>query len=155
MVSRIVKLAVIVAIVYFGYTQVRPWLQDLKTGPGGSGSAGISPDDGGANRCIDLASRASSTLGSEMRQYNKPPFDLANWSATVNKVEMRIYEADSDCRCSAPGCSEARQALSQIKNLLAQFDGMVRGDPSGFTNPADQLQEADRLLQEARFAAGS
>jgi hypothetical protein len=32
---------------------------------------------------------------------------------------------------------------------------MIRGDNSGFTNPANQLQEADRLLEEARYAAGS
>ncbi|MGB3563150.1 MAG: hypothetical protein WBH85_05230 [Thermoanaerobaculia bacterium] len=155
MVSRIVKVAVVIAIVYFGYTQVIPWIKSVGGGPGAAGSADTGLSDGGARRCIDLASRASSTMGSEMRQYAKPPFDLAEWGATVNKVEMRIYEADSDCRCSAPGCSEARQALSEIKSLLATFDGMVRGDTSGFTNPAAQLQEADRLLEEALYAAGS
>ena len=154
MVSRIVKLAVVVAVVYFGYTQILPWIQDIRTGPGGSGSAASGFDDGGAARCIDLARRASSTLGSEMRRYTKPPFDLADWSASVNKVEMKIYAADSDCRCSAPGCDRARQALSEIKGVLAHFDNMVRGDASGFSNPADQLQEADRLLEEARYAAG-
>ena len=89
-----------------------------------------------------------------MRQYAKPPFDLADWGASVNKVEMKIYEANSDCRCSAPGCSEARQALLEIESLLAAFDGMIRGDSSGFSNPADRMQEADRLLEEARYAAG-
>jgi hypothetical protein len=155
MVSRIVKVIVVIAIVYFGYTQVVPWIKSVGGGPGGTGNTDTGFDDGGARRCIDLAARASSTMGSEMRQYTKPPFDLVDWSATVNKMEMKIYAADSDCRCSAPGCSEARQALSEIKSLLATFDGMVRGDTTGFTNPANQLQEADRLLEEARYAAGS
>lgn len=151
MVSRIVKVVVVIAIVYFGYTQVVPWVKSVG---GGSGATDSGFSDGGASRCIDLAGRASSTLGSELRQYTKPPFDLVDWSATVNKVEMKIYEANSNCRCSAPGCNEARQALSEIKSLLVTFDGMVRGDTSGFTNPAAQLQEADRLLDEARYAAG-
>ena len=155
MVSRIVKVIVVIAIVYFGYTQVVPWIKSVGGGPGGAGSADSAFPDGGASRCIDLASGASSTLGREMRRYAKPPFDLAEWGATVNKVEMKIYAADSDCRCSAPGCSEARQALSEIKSLLATFDGIVRGDTSGFSNPANKLQEADRLLEEARYAAGS
>jgi hypothetical protein len=155
MVSRIVKVIVVIVVVYFGYTQVVPWIKSFAGGPGSAGSTDSAFNDGGAGRCIDLASRASSTLGSELRQYTKPPFDLVDWSATVHKVEMKIYEADSDCRCSAPGCSEARQALSEVKSLLATFDSMVRGDATGFSNPADQLQEADRLLDEARFAAGN
>jgi len=155
MVSRIVKVVVVIALVYFGYTQVVPWIKSVGGGSEGSGSAESAFPDAGASRCIDLASRASSTLGSEMRRYAKPPVDLAEWGATVNKVEMKIYAADSECRCSEPGCSEARQAMSEIKSLLATFDGIVRGDTSGFSNPANQLQEADRLLEEARFAAGS
>ena len=154
MVIRIIKLAVVIVIVYFAYTQVLPWVKNFGGGIGDTGSSETGFSDGGARRCIDLTSRASSTLGSELRQYTKPPFDLVDWSATVHKVEMKIYEADSDCRCSAPGCSEARQALSEIKSLLATFDGMIRGNTSGFSNPAEQLQEADRLIEEARYAAG-
>lgn len=154
MVVRIIKVAVVIVIVYFGYTQLVPWIKSVGGGPGEAGSADTGFADGGARRCIDLASRAGSTLGSEMRKYAKPPFDLADWGATVNKVEMKIYEANSDCRCSAPGCSEARQALSEMESMLASFDGMVRGDSSGFANPADRMQEADRLLEEARYAAG-
>lgn len=154
MVSRVVRLIVVAAVVYVGYTQVYPWFKSITGGPGASASQDSGFSDGGARRCIDLAARASSTLGGELRQYTKPPIDLVDWSATVNKVEMKIYQADSDCRCSAPGCSEARQALSEMRNLLASFDSTARGDADGFSNPAYQLQEADRLIEEARYAAG-
>ena len=145
--GKIIKLIVVAGIIYFGLTYAIPWFKGLAGAPLRTGGASTGS---GAGRCIDLASRASSAFGEEIRRFSRPPFDVNAWSASVTRLQIKMADADSACYCPSAACPKAREALSELRTLVSQFEGFVRGDATGMSNPASLQERVDQLLDEAR-----
>ena len=145
--GRIIKLIVVAAVIYFALSYAVPWIKGLAGAPLRSGGGNT---DTGAGRCIDLASRASSAFGEEVRLFSSPPVDVNAWGASVTRIQLKVADAESACYCSSPACPKAREALSELRSLVSQMDGFVRGDATGMSNPASYAERVDQLLDEAR-----
>ncbi len=141
---RLLTLAVLAVVVYLGYTRGLPLLEKHRERQAATDSA---VDE--AWRCVDLARQARATVSDQMRQFPRPPVDPGLWAAAMTHTGRELSSADSACRCGAPACGSASRALRQMRRLINQFDRAVRGDGSGFGNPATYQEEIDRLLADA------
>jgi hypothetical protein len=151
MLNRVITLAVLLAIAYYSYTRVIPWIRnqsataaDLETPRG----------DAGASDCVDSVVEANATLTESAIRFKSPPIDVDSWSATVWEIEREIQSAAASCICPSEACLKGNQALDAIRLALANLEGLVRGDASGFSNPARDQERIQQLIEEARGAVG-
>ena len=143
----LLKLVVVAVIAYFAYTEGLPLLkQKLEPTP----AAAVESERAG--RCVSRARDASRVLADHLRQFAQPPVDPGAWAAALVHTAGELSTADGACRCSEPACRPASRALAEMRKLLDQFDRAVRGDGSGFGNPAAYREEIDRLLDNAEAA---
>lgn len=150
MLNRLITLAILLVIAYFVMTQALPWIQRRM-----SPTAGDGPQGGGeAAACLYQATDANESLSEAIRRLGRPPIDQEEWSSVVWEIEREIQSAAAACICPLEACAMASQALDEIRSLLANLDGMARGDSTGFSNPARQQERIFALLDEARAAAG-
>ena len=151
MLSRLLTLALVLGVAYFLLTQAGPLIQKQFGGRASSVDVDASSEDG---RCIELAFQANDRLNRVARQYGQPPVDVDAWSDAQWEIDSEIQTAESACFCSAEACRSASEALSEMRNLVSNLDGMVRGTSPGFANPANQQERIYDLLNRARSAAG-
>ena len=146
-VGRIVKIVVVIAVIFAIWKYGVPWIQR-------QGSVGTSKTASSDNSCISSAQRASEKWGSGLGQFVNPPYDLDAWSTFRGNVESSISAAESDCGCAAESCTKAREAMRDLRSLVADLDSTLRNgsDPSGFV----QRQEAiDNKINEAAALASA
>ena len=148
--ERIIKLAILVAVLYFAYTEVVPW---MKKELGMVTSSSITESTEGSGACLALAADASLALGVGIRPFVLPPIDVDAWEATHLRIESRISEAESACFCFEPSCDKANEALSVLSHLLSELDGGFRGNSLMPLNGAHDQARADALLDEAEDLA--
>jgi hypothetical protein len=150
--ARVVRLAIVVALLYFAFTEGLPWLRQ-QFGKGEKPSAAAGRDSGeDGTVCVQVASRASEALGAEIPRFARPPVDLDAWGQARIRVEDRVYEAERQCGCGLESCRQASQALSELRSLISQLDSGFRGSDMP-PNPARQQGRVDELLNEARNLA--
>ena len=148
--KRIISLAVVAAILYFAYTEFRPWLErQLGTGT----SSSISDSAEGAQACVAFATDASMAFGAGIRPFVRPPIDVDAWDTANLEIESRIYEAESACLCFEQSCDKANEALSVLSDLLSDLDAGFRGDSPMPLNGARDQNRVDALLSEAEDLA--
>lgn len=149
---RLINLALLVAAAYLAYTYAWPFLQEqLDFGePAATSEATAAEDE--AWRCVRLAQAARDTVSDQLRQFSRPPVDPAVWSSALIHTAGELSSADSACRCGQAACRPAARALGEMRRLIDQFDRAVRGNGSGFVNPASYQEEIDRLLDDAEAA---
>lgn len=161
----VLKLVVVLALVYLAVTQGWPWLREQLdrhgTVGGRSSRAGVAAeaDDPGreeAARCLDRAEAASSGLAAGIRGFQRPPYDVAAWSALSLDIADSLGQADNACLCGTPSCREAAAAVAKLRELHSLVDSMIRGEPVASRNPGTLRQAADDRLDAARehFRAG-
>lgn len=147
--DRIVKLVVVAAIVFVAWKYVVPWIKE----EGGGGKTSVTSSD---NMCVRGAERASETWGSGLRQFVNPPYDLNAWSSFRGNVESRISDAESACSCSAESCTKVREAMRDLRSLVADLDSTIRNgsEPSGFVERQgaidDKINEAAELARAGK-----
>lgn len=157
----LVKLLAFVVALWFGYTEVWPWVQgklDESSGRAPSArasAAGGAGDAGGegtaeATRCIQQAEAASSALAGALRTFRSPPYDQAAWGPVSLEVSGALGRADNACLCGHPACREAASAVAVLRELYESADGMVRGNPTGTRNLGALRGRADDHLDRAR-----
>ena len=151
MLSRLLTVAIVLAIAYFLLTQAGPLIQQQFGGRPAGEEIDSSSEEG---RCVDLAFQANDLLTRVARQYGQPPVDVDAWSDAQWELDSEIQAAESACFCSAEACRSASEALSEMRNLVSNLDGMVRGTSPGFANPANQQERIYERLNRARSAAG-
>ncbi len=150
--GRIVTLIVVLAVVYFAYTQGLPVLKQrlgLEPQEDVGGSIPV-----GEARCVETAGRANRTLGQQVRQFARPPADSEMWSISYQQITGDIGAAEAACAgCLSEACRKATAAVSEMRSLAMQIDDTVRGDLGGMSNPATKQERINRLLDEARSLA--
>jgi hypothetical protein len=148
--DRVVKVAVVLALLYLAYAKGLPWLKTFFNGSEGTSSTSVA---GGGSRCVDLASQASTALGGEIGRFRQPPVDLGAWGDAFSRVQARISEAQVECGCPLASCRKASEALLTLDSLLNDLDTTFRGDAAHPGNPARRQERVDGLLDEARRLA--
>jgi hypothetical protein len=119
--GRLLKLIVVVALVVAGWKFGKPWLEQKF---GGNQAAAISS----AGSCVRSAEQASEAWGSGLRQFVNPPVDLGAWSSFRNGVDVKINEAETDCGCESQSCMKAKEAMRDLRGLVADFDNALRNN---------------------------
>ena len=142
--NTLVKLVIAGLIALLIWKKGIPWWQER------SGQQTSKPAAGAAVSCVDAAERASEVWGSGLRQFINPPYDMAAWDAFRLRTQESIESAEQRCTCGEGSCSASRQAMSELRALIADMDASIR---AGSPPPADavQRQEAiDNALTSAR-----
>jgi hypothetical protein len=139
---NLLKLAVVVVIVWAIWKVGVPWWESRNRGASGPAEAGSS--------CPAAAERASNTWGSGLGRFANPPYDLAAWGDFRGRVEESIRKAESECGCSQPSCESVRDALRDLRGLIADLDTSIR---NGTPPPGDIVQRQERIdnaIEQAR-----
>jgi hypothetical protein len=154
MLSRLVSLAVVMAVVYFALTRGLPWIREqiAPTSRSYEATAGGSSDPAGP--CIEGVARANDSLGDLVRRFGRGPIDADEWSAASWDVEAQIRDAEVSCSCLSEACRKAAEAAGELRTIHAQFDSTARGTATGIGNPARNQEKVYDLLDEARALAG-
>ncbi len=148
----LIKLAILAAVVYFGYTQLLPRYRAHRESQAAHEEA--DQDNQQAHHCVSVAESVSSDFAGEIRQFARPPVDAGMWSTFMIQTSGQLSSADSACRCPHEACTSAAAALLEQRRLLNRFDAMVRGTSTGISNPAVSLERINNLLARARSEAG-
>ncbi len=151
--QRILALAIVAFLIYVVLTQGLPWLKG-QLGPESAGQGGRAGGET-EHRCVEAAWQANETLAGQIRSFSRPPVDAELWGISFAEVVREIGSAEIECgSCLTEACDKAGTAVAEIRELALQFDDAVRGDPTGWRNPARRQERINRLLNEARTLAG-
>jgi hypothetical protein len=141
--GRLLKFAVLIAVVIFAWRVLWPWIQQQTGSPAGAKT------DAGQGSCTGSARRASEAWGSGLHRFVNPPYDVDAWSAFRGEVESKISQSESECGCSSESCTKVRGALRDLRSLVSELDTAIR---SGSPPPSDAVQRQesiDRQIDEA------
>lgn len=147
--GKLLKWAVIIAILFFGWKTFGPAIREKI----GSSKSSSSAESNAAGSCADGAARASEAWGSGLGRFVNPPYDLEAWGSFRGDVEAKIAKAQAECGCASESCAKAKNALGDLRTLIAELDSSIR---SGMPPPGDavQRQEAiDNAIESARDLA--
>lgn len=149
LVGRLVKLLVLAGLLYFAWTEGWPWLQGELESLGATRSD-VSSMQSEAGRCVAGAEAARRAFGEGFRGATTRRGDHSEWLRFSGRIQSRIRDARSACRCPEDACELADGAMRELERNLHELDGMIRGSVDRFSNPAARLEEVDQLLAEAR-----
>jgi hypothetical protein len=155
MIKRLILFLLLASAAWWVYTEGLPKLRQrvdhlgepLKPSVG----MGASPED---VLCLQAARQALGAVSSKLGSVPPPPLDGDMWAQTLLSAGSEISEAESPCRCSTPACGKALDALNELEAAVNQIHGMISGSTSSYGNPANHLERAEQLLDEARDLAG-
>jgi hypothetical protein len=154
MLTKAINVVLLVAVLWFGYTQVLPWFRSLGSGPGSrsfKGDTGTGDDA----KCVDAARQAAEVFSEEMRAFSRPPVDREKWDSAYLRIENRIGRADDLCGCSRPACFTAQGGLADLRELGGDFASAARGDGAPPLNAASTLSRVyDKLDAAAEQSRG-
>ena len=103
--------------------------------------------------CASAAAAAADTWGSGVGRFANPPYDTSAWDDFRSRVEDQARRAQEKCLCGDTACTTAKNAMSDLRSLVAEMDTSLR---SGSPPPSDlvQRQEAiDNAVTAARDQA--
>jgi hypothetical protein len=103
--------------------------------------------------CASAAAAAADTWGSGVGRFANPPYDTGAWDDFRSRVEEQARRAQEKCLCADTACTTAKNAMSDLRSLVAAMDTALR---SGSPPPSDlvQRQEAiDNAVNAARDQA--
>jgi hypothetical protein len=106
-----------------------------------------------AQSCASAAAAAADTWGSGVGRFANPPYDTSAWDDFRSRVEEQARRAQEKCLCAETACTTAKNAMSDLRSLVAEMDTSLR---SGSPPPSDlvQRQEAiDHAVNAARDQA--
>jgi hypothetical protein len=106
-----------------------------------------------AQSCASAAGAAADTWGSGVGRFANPPYDTSAWDDFRSRVEEQARRAQEKCLCADTACTTAKNAMSDLRSLVAEMDTSLR---SGSPPPSDlvQRQEAiDNAVNAARDQA--
>jgi hypothetical protein len=143
--SKLIKLAIVVAIVVFIWKKGMPWWEAQHSGSASSASAGDS--------CTPYADSAANSWSSGIRKFVSPPYDMAAWDSFRGDVQTRISEAESHCSCNAESCAKAKEAMSGLRGMVSDVDGMIRNNTAPPSNIVARQEDVDNLVDQAKELA--
>lgn len=143
--DKIIKLALLGVVVYFGAKMLLPLL-DMGTGGGSEAFRGM----GQGGECVAAADSASREFGRGIRQFSRPPIDVVNWENVQSDLRSGLDNASSLCGCGEESCAQAREAIAVLNTLLDEYDAGFRGQAPVPLNAASDLMDVEDMLYEAR-----
>lgn len=144
--GKLIKYAVILGLAYVAYTEGPKWVEQIGELGSGLGRKGGSV---GIGRCVAATETASETFARGMRDFSKPPVDIDAWDHFMEGLKGHMYDAENECSCARDSCQRASEALDELRSLMSDFDGSLRGSNLAL-NPARRQETIDRLLKRAR-----
>ena len=136
--KRLIQIAVVVLIAYLIWKKGMPWIETHFSGK----SAALSTSDAANSTCVELAEHASELWGSGIGRFANPPYDLGAWGEFRTRVDTAIAKADSLCNCDDEACTKSHQAMGDLRTLVADLDGSIRG---GSAPPGDIVQRQEQI----------
>lgn len=135
--GRIIRIIVVIALAYFAWKYVVPWVKQ-------QGGRGVESSAAGGGSCVRSAESAAETWGSGLRQFVNPPYDLDAWSTFRGNVESGINAAEADCDCAGESCEKARGAMRDLRSLVNDLDSTIRSgsDASDFVQRQERIDNA-------------
>lgn len=143
--GKIIRIAIAIAVVVFVWKKGIPWLQEQHGGSPATASAGDS--------CTPYADSAANTWSSGIRGFVNPPYDMALWDSFRSDVQARIGEAESHCSCDAQSCVKAKEAMSGLRGMVNDVDGMIRSNTAPPSNIVSRQEDVDNLVDQAKALA--
>lgn len=134
---RYVKLAAVVAIIYFAWKVVVPRI----SGSSSTSTSSSSTASAGGS-CIGDAEAASEKWGSGIGRFANPPYDVEAWSSFRAGVETKIAAAEEECSCAAESCVTVRGAMRDLRGLISDLDSSIR---NGSAPPGDVVQRQEAI----------
>jgi len=135
--KSLLKLLALVVLVLLIWKKGIPWWQ---ANHGKSASSSTTASAGGS--CIELAEHASEVWGSGLAHFANPPYDLGAWGEFRTRVDVAIAKAESQCNCSDESCTKSHQAMEDLRTLVSECDGSIRG---GTSPPGDMVQRQEQI----------
>lgn len=141
--TRLVKWILVIVVAAVAWKYAIPWAKkQIK----GSAVSAVSTD----NSCVAAAQRATEAWGGGLHSFVNPPYDLGAWSSFRDDVEKKIAIAQSECRASSQSCDQARNAMGDLKNLVAELDAAIT---NGSPVPDDAVQRQEAIDTKIEVAA--
>ena len=140
--KRLLQLLVIIVIVLLIWKKGVPWWQEHH---GKSASS-----DTADNSCVALAERASEVWGSGVGRFANPPYDLGQWGSFRATVDVAIAKADTFCNCGDESCTKSKQAMSDLRALVNDLDGSIRGGTEPSSDLVQRQEQIDNAINAAR-----
>jgi len=141
--NRLIKWVIVIALLIFAWKYALPW---AKKQIQGHSTQTVTAD----NSCITAAQHASETWGSGLHSFVNPPYDLAAWGRFRDDVESKISAANAACRESSQSCDMARDAMRDLRSLVANMDNAIT---SGSPPPDDAAQRQEAIDTKIESAA--
>jgi hypothetical protein len=133
--KRLLQIVVIVVVAFLIWKKGVPWWKEHHHGTSASSATADSS-------CVALAERASEVWGSGVGRFANPPYDLGQWGDFRATVDVAIAKADSLCNCSEESCTKSKQAMNDLRALVNDLDGSIRG---GTEPPSDLVQRQEQI----------
>ncbi len=150
MLGRLLAVAILAVVVYYGLTEGLPWLKETMGSPSGAGT-----DSSESALCVSRANAASDAIVDELIPNARPPVDSAVWGTTLVRVGGDLARAETACSCPSAACGKGYEAVQELRAMFDEFDDIARGNPMGIGNPARRQERVYDLLNEARAMARS
>ncbi|MEA2325281.1 MAG: hypothetical protein QOE68_240 [Thermoanaerobaculia bacterium] len=141
--NRLIKWVIVIALVIFAWKYAVPWAKKQIQGRSAPAAAAD-------NACTTAAQRASETWGSGLHRFVNPPYDLGEWARFRDDVEAKIAIANAACRESSQSCDMARDAMRDLRTLVANLDNAIT---SGSPPPDDAVQRQEAIDTKIETAA--
>src|SRR5258706_1892720 len=141
--NRLIKWVVIIALIIFAWKYALPWAKKQVQGHSAPAAAAESS-------CITAAQRASETWGGGLHSFVNPPYDLGEWARFRDDVDAKIAAANAACRESSQSCDMARDAMRDLRTLVANLDNAIT---SGSPPPDDAVQRQEAI--DTKVGAGA
>ena len=140
--KRLLQIVVVVVIALLIWKKGVPWWHEHH----GTSAASTSAD----RTCVELAERASEVWGSGVGRFANPPYDLGAWGDFRATVDVAMAKADSLCNCSEESCTKSKQAMSDLRALVNDLDGSIRGGTEPPSDIVQRQEQIDNAINAAR-----
>ena len=138
-------LLILVGAGYLIYTQGLPkWEAHKQAKEGATAEADQSRD------CVNRAEGVTREFSSQIRQFAQPPVDQDLWASMLINISGQLSAADTACSCLSDACDSAAAALLDLRGLVNDLDGFVRGTGPPVLDAASTLEGIGRHLVSAR-----
>ena len=142
--KSLLKLLALVVLVLLIWKKGIPWWQ------ANHGKSASSTTAGAGGSCVELAERASEVWGSGLARFANPPYDLGAWGEFRSRVDVAIAKAESQCNCRDESCTKSHQAMEDLRTLVSECDGSIRGGTSPPSDMVQRQEQIDNTINAAR-----
>ncbi|HEX2835608.1 MAG TPA: hypothetical protein VHW00_21525 [Thermoanaerobaculia bacterium] len=146
--NRIIKAVVVLGLVLFVWKAGLPWLKKQNFG-GSTASSSATGRSGAESSCIRSAENASGAWGNGIGRFVNPPYDTSAWASFRSDVESKIGNAESACSCTQESCEKVRTSMRELRGLISEIDGAIRGNGSFPEDAVARQERIDTLINEA------